>query len=105
MWANAVHCSGSTTPPSGYLHDQRRQDATPERTDARPCPAGEQSQRSLRLHVLRRQRAKPIAEDIDYRIYKQLMTPFGGATHHGHRRFIGSGDYDSMTTVVDETKF
>jgi len=47
---------------------------------------------------------RPLNEDIDYRTYKQLMTPFGGSTT-STASISGSGDLDSITWPIDESKF
>ncbi|HEX4143255.1 MAG TPA: DUF1559 domain-containing protein [Pirellulales bacterium] len=107
MWANATS-AGSTAPPSGYYS------INGDKTDTSPTPTSPYTWNSYARPASNHNgvcvftfcggNVKPIAEDIDYRIFKQLMTPFGGTTN-STTGVSGSGDVDSMTTVLDDTKF
>jgi prepilin-type N-terminal cleavage/methylation domain-containing protein len=108
MWVNAS-AAGSSSPPSGYYT------INGDRSDLSPSPSSPYTMLSYARPASNHNgvcvfsfcggNVKPIAEDIDYRIYKQLMTPFGGTTVAGSGTYSGSGDIDSMTTLVDDTKF
>jgi hypothetical protein len=110
MWANGGSSTiGATSPPSGFytINGDKSDTAPPKPTTpytwlsyARPAS----NHNGVCVFTFCGGNVKPIAEDIDYRVYKQLMTPFGGTTNTTSG-VSGSGDYDSMTTLVDDTKF
>jgi type II secretory pathway pseudopilin PulG len=107
MWTNNS-ASGSSTPPAGFypINGDKSNTVPTAPTGyttlsyARPAS----NHNGVCVFTFCGGNVKPIAEDINYRVYKQLMTPFGGTTN-STTGISGSGDPDSMTTLVDDTTF
>lgn len=109
MWANGgANSYGHTTPPSGYYA------INGDKSDTSPGPPTGYTMLSYARPASNHNgvcvfafcggNVRPINEDIDYRVFKQLMTPFGGSTNAG-TGITGSGDYDSITTVLSDANY
>jgi prepilin-type N-terminal cleavage/methylation domain-containing protein len=96
MWANSG-TAGSTTAPSGYFSINGDKNSTAvDFAHARPAS----NHNGVCVFAFVGGNVRPINEDIDYRVYKQLMSPNGGATVGA--TLIGSGDPDSISTVLSD---
>jgi prepilin-type N-terminal cleavage/methylation domain-containing protein/prepilin-type processing-associated H-X9-DG protein len=106
-WANAKYGSGgTTTPPTGGYFRINGDKTNTTATDifhARPSSnhSGVVNMTFCDGHQ------KTISEDIDYRVYKQLMTPYGGNTgiNGSATPVVGSGDVDSFNTILNDNSY
>ena len=106
MWANGGTAGiGSSSPPSGYLS------INSDKTNTNPTGAAliisharpASNHTGICVFAFCGGNVRTIAEDIDYKVYKQLMTPWGGSSISG--TINGSGDYDSNYTTLDDSKY
>jgi prepilin-type N-terminal cleavage/methylation domain-containing protein len=110
MWANGGSGnSGVSTPPSGYYS------INGDKLDTSPTPASPYTALSYARPASNHNgvcvfafcggNVRPINQDIDYRVFKQLMTPFGGSSTISPLAVNGSGDFDSNNTVLSDANY
>ncbi len=106
LWANSRHRPSSNSIHAAHDHvesvsaDQRRQD---QHHHDRPLSRAARPACRIRVSCVFTfcdGHTQTISEDIDYRVYKQLMTPYGGNTGVSGTTIVGSGDIDSFNTVL-----
>ncbi len=103
MWANSGG-SGSSLPQTNYfgINGDKSNTAAADVYHARPAS----SHNGVVVVSFCGGNVRPLNQDIDYRTYKQLMTPFGGTSSTGTPTvYNGSYDLDSNSWPLDESKF
>jgi prepilin-type N-terminal cleavage/methylation domain-containing protein len=104
MWVNSTTANSSTAPSGYFPINGDNNNTTPGSTALLHYARPASNHNGVSVFSFCGGNVKPLAADIDYRIYKQLMTPYGGSTVTATSP-SGSGDIDSITTVLDESKF
>ena len=78
---------GASTPPSGfYTINGDKNDTAPPSTSTIQHARPASNHNGVCVFAFCGGNVRPISEDIDYRVYKQLMTPYGGQTVSGSFR-------------------
>ena len=103
MWANSGAVTATGSAPSNYftINGDKTNTSAADYYHARPAS----NHNGVCVFAFCGGNVRPVAEDVDYRVYKQLMTPFGGSTTTSPAVLSGSGDFDSNFTVLSDANY